>query len=283
MLLVFVGLQRMFLPNVPQKVEQQAAEKEKADRKAGDVDPAKIDGDPKKPANVPPADPAQALEKVITLGSMDPSKGYRLLVTATTRGGGIERIELVDEKKEDRFRYRALEHRGGYLGYLGWRPTSGGVLITTVPSDSPASHATSGQASGALNVGDVLTAIDDKQVRSYDAVQRVLADLKPGKEVQLSINRLVDGQPQQLTFKTSLSQPPLDVLRTHENLAEQIPGNLERLSCLTTLAAINSQEIPIGMRTMKGLEGTLRDHWRWCLWMCLVVKASSFACRWATR
>ncbi len=47
---------------------------------------------------------------------MDRVKGYRLLVTATTRGGGIERIELVDEKKADRFRYRALEHRGGLSG-----------------------------------------------------------------------------------------------------------------------------------------------------------------------
>ncbi len=50
-------------------------------------------------------------------------------------------------------------------------------------------------------------------------------------------------------------------MRTHENLAEQVPGNLERLSCLTTLASINSQEIPIGMRSMKGLENTLRDQW----------------------
>ncbi len=201
------------------------------------------------------------LEKVITLGSMDPKKGYRLLVTATTRGGGIERIELVDEKKEDRFKYRALEHRGGYLGYLGWRPTSGGVLITTVPTDSPASLASCEQAVGPLAVDDVLSAINDQQVRSYDAVQRVLKDIKAGKEVELTVTRKVGGQPKQLTFKATLSQPPLDVVRTHENLAEQVPGNLQRLSCLTTLASINANEIPIGMRTMKGLENTLRDHW----------------------
>lgn len=266
MLLIFVGLQRMFIPNAPpkavDKVAQKAAEKEKADIAAGDEDNSKTDGDPKKPLEVaPPPDPNQALEKVITLGSMDPKKGYRLLVTATSRGGGIERIELVDEKKEDRFRYRALEHRGGYLGYLGWRPTSGGVLITTVPNDSPASMASSSQTTGALAVGDVLSKINETDVRSYDAIQRVLKDIKPGKEVQLAITRLVDGQPQRLTFKATLSQPPLDVLRTHENLAEQIPGNLQRLSCLTTLSAINAQEIPIGMRSMKGLENTLRDHW----------------------
>lgn len=262
MLMIFLGLQRMFQPNVQQKAVQKAAEKEKTDVAAGDTDASMEDGDPKRPLEVvPPADPKQALEKVITLGSMDPTKGYRLLVTATTRGGGIERIEFVDEKKHDRFRYRALEHRGGYLGYLGWRPTSGGVLVTTVPIDSPASLATSSQTSGALLVGDVISAINDTPVRSYDAVQSVLKEIKPGKDVQLAVTRLVEGQPQQLTFKATLSQPPLDVLRTHENLAEQVPGNLQRLSCLTTLASVNGQEIPIGMRTMKGLEKTLRDDW----------------------
>ncbi len=49
MLLVFVGLQRLFLPNVPQPAMQRAAEKEKADKAAGDVDPAKVDGNPRKP------------------------------------------------------------------------------------------------------------------------------------------------------------------------------------------------------------------------------------------
>lgn len=265
MLLIFVGMQRLFIPNVPpqaaQKAVEKAAEEERKDLEAGDVDSKKIDGDPKKPDVIPPPDPKQALEKVITLGSMDPAKGYRLLVTATTRGGGIERIELVDEKKADRFRYQALEHRGGYLGYLGWRPTSGGVLVTTVPVDSPAFLATSTQTSGPILVGDVLSSIDNTDVHSYDAVQRVLKDIKPGKEVELAITRLIDGKAQQLTFKATLSQPPLDVLRTHENLAEQVPGNLQRLSCLTTLASVNSAEIPIGMRSMKGLENTLRDHW----------------------
>ncbi len=236
--------------------------KEQRDKAAGDVDNTKVDGDPKKALEVaPPPDPRQATEKVVTLGSMDPKQGYRLLVTATTRGGGIERIELVDEKKEDRFRYRALEHRGGYLGYLGWRPISGGVLITTVPTASPAALATSSEATGGLAVGDVLATIDGTAVRSYDAVQQVLKDIKPGKEVQLKIIRVINGQAQEVTYRTTLSQPPLDVLRTHENLTEQIPGNLQRLSCLTTLASIDTSEIPVGMRSMKGLEGTLRDDW----------------------
>ncbi len=283
MLLIFVCLQRMFLPNVPQPAAQKAAEKEQRDKAAGDVDNTKVDGDPKKALEVaPPPDPRQATEKVVTLGSMDPKQGYRLLVTATTRGGGIERIELVDEKKEDRFRYRELGASRRILGYLGWRPISGGVLITTVRTASPAALATSSEATGGLAVGDVLATIDGTAVRSYDAVQQVLKDIKPGKEVQLKIIRVINGQAQEVTYRTTLSQPPLDVLRTHENLTEQIPGNLQRLSCLTTLASIDTSEIPVGMRSMKGLEGTLRDDWKWCRWKWKADRASNSVCRWPT-
>ncbi|MFN9789428.1 MAG: hypothetical protein ACK54R_06810, partial [Pirellulaceae bacterium] len=35
-----------------------------------------------------------------TLGSMRPEEGFRLLVTLSSRGGGIERIELVEQEKE---------------------------------------------------------------------------------------------------------------------------------------------------------------------------------------
>ncbi|MCC6510040.1 MAG: PDZ domain-containing protein, partial [Pirellulaceae bacterium] len=275
MLMIFIGLQRMFLPNVPPDVAQKAggenqakavedtagpvtdqpkADEPKADQAAKVEAPAK-DGDAtlpsdsqksdKPPGEKPPGDqPTEAaaaarapnLEKVVTLGSMDPTKGYRLLVTATSRGGAIERIELVDEKKVDRFRFRAIEHRGGYLGYLGWRPTTGGVLITTVPVDSPAALAKSPDTTGGLLPDDVLNSIDGVAVSSYDGVQRVLKEIKAGKSVKLEVTRNINGVASNLSFSTTLSQPPLDVLRTQEYLSEQVPGNLQRLSCLTTLA-----------------------------------------------
>lgn len=269
MLLIFMGLQKMFLPNPPggaPKREDNAsldprepvrdkggvASQKTADGKAADGKAADETGDPERP-NHP--------ERVVTLGSMDPSTGYRLLVTLTSRGAGLERVELVDEKKIDRFRYRAIEHRSGYLGYLGWRPTTSGVLITTIPAGSPAAVAKSTDTSGGLMAGDVLNAVGDQNVTSYNSIQKTLRDTKPGETVALAVTRTVDGEPKKLTFEVTLSQPPLDVLRTQEYLSEQVPGNLDRLSCLTTLASIGDEQIPIGARTIENLAATITDNW----------------------
>ncbi len=112
----------------------------------------------------------------------------------------------MDEKKEDRFRYRALEHRGGYLGYLGGVRRAVEFSLQRYPLTHQLRPAKSTQTLGPLVVGDVLSKINETDVRSYDAIQRVLKDIKPGKEVQLAVTRMVEGQPQQLTFKATLSQ-----------------------------------------------------------------------------
>jgi YidC/Oxa1 family membrane protein insertase len=273
MLFLFLGLQRMFLPEKPPAPQGGAAAQRKADQNAGPgTDAETIDatgtptgtsGDapdgqsPDKPAALKPANP----ERLVTLGSMNPAKGYQLLVTLTSRGGGIERVELVDERKEDRFRYRALEHQGGYLGYLGWRPVDRGLQINTLPDGSAAAAARSDVGGGGLQVGDVLLAVDDAEVPSTNALQRILRERRPGAKVKLSVERPAADGPQNLTFTAELSQPPLDILRTQENLYEQITGNLERLSCLTTLSAIGDTTIPVGARTMPSLRATLVENW----------------------
>lgn len=257
----------MFLPNGPKPAQQAAQvpaenkDKEPAPKAdAQKADPNKVEALADKPNQEKPLIPDNP-ERVVTLGSMDPASGYKLMVTLSSRGGGLERVELVDEKKVDRFRYQALENRGGYLGYLGWRSHEAGVLITTVPPGSPAAQATSKETIGAILPGDVLNSIDDIEVRTYDAVQHVLAEIKPGKTVTLGIARIDGDEKSTLIFETTVCQPPLDVLRTEENLAEFVPGNASRPSCLTTLAAIGDQSIPTGMRSIKSLAGTLSDNW----------------------
>ena len=72
------------------------------------------------------AEPAAAAARVRrTLGSLDPSAA-RMLVTLTSRGAAVERIELADEKFHDQ------DDRSGYLGHLAVAPTEGGCRVGVV-------------------------------------------------------------------------------------------------------------------------------------------------------
>ena len=79
-----------------------------ADRKHAEVAKAgggKNDRAKRKPRPEPP-------EKLLTLGSADPTQRYRMLVTVTSRGAAVKRIELNSPRFHD------IEDRGGYIGHL---------------------------------------------------------------------------------------------------------------------------------------------------------------------
>lgn len=208
------------------------------------------------------AEQPEAAEQIVVLGSLDPGKGYQLQVALSTRGASLVRAEAVDQKKPGRFKFRALEHDGGYLGYLALRPHTKGVRIMSVPDGSPAALATCPQATGGLQVGDVLTDIDKLPVDSSLAVQKLLLREKPGAEVALTIDRQIDGQWSTLEFKTKLIEAPMDVLRTEEFVSEAIVGNVERASCLTTLASLNGTRIPTGRNVLPALSKSLNGNWQ---------------------
>jgi YidC/Oxa1 family membrane protein insertase len=207
-------------------------------------------------------DKSAASEKIVTLGSMDPAKGYQLQIAISTRGGAMVRAEAVEQKKPGVYRFRALEHDGGYLGYLALRPQSKGVRIMSVPDGSPAALATCPSVTGGLLIDDVLTQVDQRPIDSDLTLQKILLDEKPGASVKLSIERQINGQWQPLEFTARLGQAPMDVLRTNEFSSEIITGNLERASCLTTLASLNGTRIPTGRDVLPALQGTLNDNWQ---------------------
>ena len=92
----------------------------------------RVKPDPVAPvAEIGEAQPATPLNpnKVVTLGSMDPAKKFNMLVTLSTRGAGLIRAEMVEQKASGKFKYRALEHDGSYLGFLALAPVSGGARI----------------------------------------------------------------------------------------------------------------------------------------------------------
>ncbi len=193
----------------------------------------------------------------ITIG--DPSQGYKLQVTLTSRGGGVEQAELVERTKDGKYRFRALEHDGGYLGYLGLAETTTGLRIRTVPADSPASAAKG--AAGALQVGDVLVELDGKSTSSRAGLEEILSHTKPGETAELSIERELDGTPQRLKASVVLSEAPLDPIRQFPGSSELVVGNILRPSLLTTLGSMGGTQIPMGEFALPALAETLDMDW----------------------
>ena len=193
----------------------------------------------------------------ITLG--DPAKGYKLQVTLTSRGAGVEHAELIERTEKGKLRFRALEHDGGYLGYLGLAETISGVKIRTLPSGSPAAAAEG--IAGGLQVGDVLVELNHQPVVTPLGVEAVLSKTKPGQVVELAIEREVDGQTEQLQGTVKLSEAPLDELRMYPGHSEIVQGNLHRPGLMTTLGSIGGTQVPVGLYALPALQDTLDSDW----------------------
>ncbi len=248
-------------PKQPPAAKQAAPNADPLMRNEGDdaepraeIGAAEIDGEPEsgKPQNP---------SKAITLGSMDPAKRYQLLVTLTSRGAALEQAELVGQKRPGKFQYRALEHDGGYLGYLGLKEAIGGLKVRTIPDGSPAASATSGEAAPGLQVDDILVELAGQSVDTLQSLEEALAKTKPGQSVDLVIQRSVGGQPTSLKYSVTLSEAPLDILRTWPCRSELVAGNYRRPGLLTTLGSINSTRIPPGKTALPALLETLDIDW----------------------
>jgi YidC/Oxa1 family membrane protein insertase len=171
------------------------------------------------------------------------------------------RAELVEQSKPGRFKYRALEHDGGYLGYLALQPDPKGARIKLVPPGSPAERAKSSDTAGGLKVGDVLLTINNQSIDTPTSAELVLQKLKPGKPVEMTVLRDVDGSEQTLKFQADLIEAPLDVLRKDEFRSEYVAGNYDSSSLTTTLASLNGTRIPAGKNSIPALAGVLRANW----------------------
>lgn len=193
----------------------------------------------------------------ITLG--DPAKGYKLQVTLTSRGAGVEHAELIERTEKGKYRYRALEHDGGYLGYLGLAETLTGLKIRTLPSGSPAAAAEG--IEGGLQVGDVLVELNDQPVVTPLEVEAILSKTKPGQVAELAIEREVDGKTQRLQGSVKLAEAPLDELRMYPGHSETVMGNLHRPGLMTTIGSIDGTQIPVGLYALPALQDTLDSDW----------------------
>lgn len=205
--------------------------------------------------------PDEAPREHFILGSMSAEDGYSLLVFLDNQGAGIERVEIVDRDEKGKFLYRSLQTKEirGYPGYLGLEPKE--LIIRTVPKGSPAAEAKCVEdvALVGLNANDEIigwTGLEgDVSRRKWDDWSDTW---RVNQEIEVKVNR--DAKP--LTFKLTLGEMPLDLVRAKDDFRlEQVPGNDPYLSCLTTLASVGDRSIEEGDQSILGLESTLNGTW----------------------
>jgi YidC/Oxa1 family membrane protein insertase len=144
-----------------------------------------------------------------TLGSLDP-KAARMLVTLTSRGAAVERIELADEKFHDQ------DDRSGYLGHLAVETVDGGCRVGVVGVGTPAARA-------GLKPGDVIARVGGTATPDAAALAKVFGTTKPGRKVAVEVMR--DGTA--ATLDVTLDRRPLEVVRPEYRTApvEDPDGN----------------------------------------------------------
>lgn len=196
---------------------------------------------PDQPAEAAPAQPvpqvvaADVPTQYLTLGSLDPASGYRMMATITNTGAAVHRAEMTSP------RYRDQHDRSGYLGELEVTPVEGGVKVQAVGAGTPAAVA-------GIAVGDVLTGIAASppiELRSADELRAALAKTEPGDELPLQV-RGDDGAVQTRTAK--LGWRPFAALRpeadNYRMRGADLPPDFEDpASFLVSLDAINDRTL----------------------------------------
>lgn len=200
-----------------------------------------------------------------TLGSYDAESGYRMLVYLNNRGAGIERIELTERNKKGRLRYRRVDVQGGYAGYMALEDSldQAGPRINVIGPATPVALATSQQTGipDGLQVGDLITSVKGKSTPDRQAFADALEKIEPGTKVTVTVLRGLetelaeettdeeapessDGVGVELAFDVELTEHPLDLIRLSSRGGEdEIPGNLDRLSCLMTLSQVAGRQL----------------------------------------
>jgi hypothetical protein len=132
-----------------------------------------------------------------TLGSLDTQSPAGMLVTLTSRGGAVERIELAGHSFHDQ------DDRSGYLGHLAVEPVPGeGCRIGIVGSGTPAEKA-------GLRQGDVIARVGGAATPDSRSLRAALATTHPGQTVAIDILRA--GQT--ASHDAVLGRRPLEVVR----------------------------------------------------------------------
>ena len=201
-------------------------------------------------ADKPVTPKSKAPGRRVSIGSIAKDSPYRMQVVANTRGATIEAIELSSDT------YTDDEDDGAYIGYLSLENVSndGGCKINVVPAGSPASAAvSSGGGAAALQIGDVIVALNDQKVTTRENLAELLSKLKPKDKLTVQVSR--DGTTQ--TYDLQSRRRPLEVIRPEPFFAkDQHP-----LSFLWAFDALNSKSASFDDDELSGMPSLRDENW----------------------
>ncbi|QDU27511.1 Membrane protein insertase YidC [Anatilimnocola aggregata] len=243
--------------------------------KAADPNPEKTPADPAAvdPAQPNPAQPndepqvgaADGTPTVarasVTIGSLDPTSPYTMLVTLDNRGAAVERVELNDP------RFRDIEDQSGYLGHLGFalvgRDTKDATVQTVGPG-TPASLAkpVDGTRPIGLQVGDVIREVNGAPIERGEELESWLRrNSKPGQSIEVTVDRTTAGKTESLKYTILLTRRPLEMIRPETRVTADKRTVTDPLSMLLTLETLQGVQIKAGEEEIRGLSALRNGNW----------------------
>lgn len=183
----------------PESSHPSAVQPAKVQPLASPPETARAEASAEQPPKATPLPPAPL--RYVTLGSLDPKSPYRMLITLSSRGASVARLELNSPK------YADTETPGGYLGTLFFdaSPVDKGLKVDVVGAGTPAALA-------GLRPGDLLVAIDGQPVKGIAGFRDILAKTRPRQKITLEVAR--DGK--KLILETVLRRPPMALIQREQ-------------------------------------------------------------------
>lgn len=163
------------------------------------------------------------------LGAYDGTVGP-IVVTTTSRGAGIERIEVVERTANGGLKYQELDEAGGYSGITALRRDEQGLLVGGVAPSSPA-------ATAGIQAGDILTKAADEPLRLVEQWWSLLSRSHSGESLSLTYSR--GGK--EATADVVLDVSPLELIRPERDPEGLLTGNPP--SMIVRLASVNGKEL----------------------------------------
>ena len=197
----------------------------------------------------PGEDATESAAELYTLGSVAADSKFRFLVTFSSEGATVSRVELNFRDLKGHYRYRDVEYWGGYLGELDCVTSPLGCKVRVVGNGTPAALA-------GLKPGDIIRSLDSEPVTTAEDFADMMSKTEPGKTIRLGYSR--NNSDQQVEIE--LTDKPIELIRPEPDLI--VEGQFGDPSFRTTLMATTPNEEVWPLLDENMMDGTwkLENH-----------------------